>query len=127
MKNNIFGIVVGFFLVSGIVFCANEFVIPKKKKEIAVHVKEDLATLLEQISRQIGTNIVQAIGVQNQILDKIKELFGDVVTPVPGLVCLSSCSTEELKKCRDELQKYLQILEQQQVDLQRFLSSFAAK
>jgi hypothetical protein len=106
---------------------ANEFVIPKKKKEIAVHVKEDVVNLLEQISRQIGVNIVQGVCVQNQILDKIKELFGDTQLQVPGCICLSSCSTADLKMCRDGLQKYLENLQQQQADLQKFLSSFAVK
>jgi len=93
----------------------SEFVVCKKtktKKETAVHVKEDTIELLESSLRQLGCNIKQSVTVQNQIFDKIKEMLED-----------NQKTTTQLKEFRDNLEKYLKKLEEQQVDLQNFLLS----
>ena len=89
-----------------------EFIKPKtkSKKEIAAQVKQDIADTLECLLRQVGTNIQQSVVVQNQIIDKIKNLVEDTAQ-----------STQQLKETRNKLENYLKKLEEQQADLQNFL------
>lgn len=86
---------------------ANQFIVPKKtKKEMAIHVKEDIAELLESAVRQIGVNISQAVRVQNSFFDSMKDMCVD-----------KNYSTAELQQMRSKLEKYLEILESQAADL----------
>ncbi|MBP6870337.1 hypothetical protein KBC04_05615 [Candidatus Babeliales bacterium] len=113
MNIKLFGLWVLVFFTSMQLVCEQEFIVSKKtktKKEIALHVKEDIAELYESILRQLGSNIQQAVVVQNQVIDKIKNFVDD-----------SSQSTHQLKELRDKLEKYLKTLEEQQADLQNFL------
>lgn len=101
-----------FFIYCGLL-AKQEFVINKKdktKKEIALHVKEDIVELYESALRQIGSNIQQSVVVQNYIIDNIKRLMEN-----------NSQSTAQLKALRAQLEKSLKILEEQQADLQNFL------
>lgn len=98
---------------------ANEFVVAKKtktKKEIAAHVKEDVVELLESSLRQLGRNIKQAVIVEDQIFDQLKDLLTD-----------DQMTTAQLKDLRDHLEKYLQMIEQQQSDLESFSLQIRSK
>ena len=107
------------FIIS-IIFCetlftGSEFVVCKKtktKKETAVRVKEDIVELLGSSLRQLGCNIQESVTVQNQIFDKIKVMLED-----------NQKTTAQLREFRDNLEKYLKKLEEQQADLQNFLLS----
>jgi len=103
-----------FFIAPSIM--ANEFIVPKKaktKKETAAQVKEDVAELLESALRQLNSNIQQAAIVQNRIFDLMKELLSD-----------NQLTTDQLRKMREKLEKYLQRFEEQQADLHSFLLDF---
>lgn len=94
---------------------ANEFVKTKKesaKKETAAQVKQDIAELLEQASRQLGTNIQIAVDVQHQMFDQIKEIMGDC-----------DLSTAQLKELRAKLQACLQKLVDQYHELSHILQT----
>lgn len=107
--------IVCFLFIPIFLYSEQEFikVKAKTKKEIALHVKEDIAELYESMLRQIGSNIQQSVGVQNQIIDKIKKLMNE-----------SSLSTHQLKELRSKLENYLKKLEEQQADLHNFLLLF---
>lgn len=107
MKHIVFFLLMPIFLYSQEEFIK---VKTKTKKEIALHVKEDIAELYESMLRQIGNNINQSVDVQNQIFDKIKKLMND-----------ASLSTYQLKELRHKLENYLKKLEEQEADLHNFL------
>lgn len=111
MKQNIIIFMTSVLFIVPTIF-ANEFVVKKTKtkKEIAVHVKEDIIELLESSLRQLGRNIQQSVAVQNHIFDMIKNVCDD-----------GQQSTAQLKELRDRLEKYLKKIEEQQVDLQSFI------
>jgi len=102
------------FMMCSIELCyANEFVVSKKsksKKEIAIHVKEDVVELCESVLRQVGKNIQQSVAVQNQVFDMIKMIAED-----------NSLTTAQLKEVRGKLEKYLKELEDQWAQSQLFL------
>ena len=112
VKNRVYiNCIIAIFFMMPCLF-ANEFVVPKKakaKKEVAVHVKEDIVELLESSLRQLGRNIKQAVIVEDQIFDQLKELLTD-----------DQMTTAQLKDLRDHVEKYLQMIEQQQSDLESF-------
>ena len=103
VKNRVYiNCIIAIFFMMPCLF-ANEFVVPKKakaKKEVAVHVKEDIVELLESSLRQLGRNIKQAVIVEDQIFDQLKELLTD-----------DQMTTAQLKDLRDHVEKYLQMIE----------------
>jgi len=101
----------------------SEFVVVKKKKESTVHVKEDIGYALEISLRQIGKNITQSVIVQNQIFNKIKDLLGACEKNNDSKSTFDA-STAQLKIYRNQLESFYHKLEQQQVELESFLSCF---
>ncbi len=111
MKHKIwFGIVGVIFLMVPSVH-AHEFVKEKKvKKESSSQIKQDIAELLELISRQLGSNIQESVTVQHQIFDQLKEVMGD-----------GDHSTVQLKELRKKLEACLKKLEEQFAELHNIL------
>lgn len=98
-----------------------EFIVKKKsKKESVAMIKEDIGQTLEDCLRQLSKNIVQQAKVQEQIFDKVKDLFA-------GCVDESSVfdgSTAKLKEQRQKLQIFHHRMLQQEDDLKNFLACF---
>lgn len=80
---------------------AESFVVKKKKKELAVSVKQDIGLQLEQTLTKLGSLIKKTVNVQNEIYEKVKDLLGES----DEKSCFD-CSTGELKKIRSALQEF---------------------
>lgn len=110
-----------FFLgVSIFGICANEFVMPKKsktKKELSAQVQQDIFDLFENLLRQLGKNIQQAVFVQNKLYTNMKKMFEHE----------SQQSTTQLKQLRADLQEHLTRLEKQYDSIHSLLVSLENK
>lgn len=109
MNRFVYTIIATWFLCLPFMVYAHEFVVAKKskpKKESVSAVKEDIVGLLEFSLRQLGANIQQAVGVQNQLLDMMHKVMEDDTLSIPAL-----------QECRANLERQLAILEKQQQEL----------
>lgn len=109
-----------FFLVINLPIFGNEFVVTKKnksKKETITQVKQDIADILESLLRQVGTNIIQLVHVQDKLFDVLKDLFDEQ----------DDRSAADWKNIREKCQHYATKLEQYQVDLDGFLYDTKSK
>lgn len=82
-------------------YAGDSFVVKKKRKELAVSVKQDIGQQLEQTLTRLGKVIKKSVTVQSQVYEKVKELLGES----DEKTCFDG-STAELKKIRLELQKF---------------------